>query len=131
MDKKSKYIIGIFIIFSLLVAGWGYYTFLIKRDFSIHNTTTCDPELESCFVWCEEGECEEDYYKKIIKNASNIDLCNPALEDCEPLICEPGEENCQILECSEENLEEEEMCTNPIDFQPEELVEEIPAEPEI
>ena len=116
MDKKSKYLIyGLTIIFALSALR-GYQVFFIERDFVVESTTESNPQIESCFMFCEAGECEEDYYKKIIKRAHNIPTCNEVLEECEPLACEPGETGCETISCSNEFVEEGERCTNPLDF---------------
>lgn len=120
MDRKSKYLIWAFVLLVIAAALWGYKAFIIDRNFVINTTTECDPSIESCFMWCEEGECEEDYYKKITKNASNTPVCNDAVEECEPLACGPDEADCEVIQCSVEELEEGEICTNPLDFQIEE-----------
>ena len=116
MDRASKYLIWGFVLIFIAVAYHGYRVFFVERDFIINGTTECDPAFESCFAWCEE-ECEEDYYKKITKKSSNIAVCNELFEECESLVCEPGERGCKIIYCSEETVEESEICTNPTDFQ--------------
>ena len=117
MDRKSKYLIWGFTLIFVLSVGWGYKNFIVDRNFVINSTTECDPYAESCFVWCEDGVCEEDYYKKIAKKAVTIPVCNPAEEECEPLSCGLGEEGCAITLCSAETVEEGEACTNLLDFQ--------------
>ena len=116
MDKKSKYLLLVFAALAVAVVFFGYRTFFIERDFIVRNTIPCDPQTEVCFMSCTDDVCEEDYYKKIIKNAKNIPLCNPAVGECEPLVCEPREEDCEIVSCSSESVEEGEICTNPLNF---------------
>jgi len=116
MDKRSSYLFWGFILLVIVVAGWGYRAFFIERDFVVYSTTACNPQTEICFVWCEDDVCEEDYYKKIVKNAKNIPLCYEAVEECEPLACEPEETGCEIISCSSDSVEEGEECTNPLNF---------------
>lgn len=115
MDKRSKYLILGFCLVFLLVAVKGYQTFFIEKDFMVLATTECDPTEEACFMWCEE-ECEDDYYKKIAKKGYSIPACDP-LGECEPLVCGENEPSCVVTLCSEEAVEEGEICTNPADFQ--------------
>jgi len=117
MDKKSKYLIFGFIGIFAVAAYWDYQVFFIERDFIVNSTTECDPQTESCFVSCDAGECGTDYYAKIIKKASNISVCNGALEECKPLICNSDEKGCKIIFCSEDTIQDNESCTNPKDFQ--------------
>lgn len=129
MDRKSAYLIWLLVLFGIGTGAWGYHHYFIERDFVVHTTTECDPAAEACFVWCEEGECEEEYYKKIDKSAQLIPLCDVYTEECEALTCEPGEVGCEITLCSSETVEEGEMCTDPADFQEEEESEqEVPEE---
>lgn len=117
MDVKSKYLFSGFMLLVVVISYWGYRVFFVERNFMVQSTTTCDPQAESCFVWCEDGKCEEDYYKKIMKRAYNIPVCNEALEECEPLVCETDEIGCEIMYCSGDTLQDNEKCTNPRDFQ--------------
>lgn len=117
MDKKSKYLLWAFILVAIVSAIYGYRTILGERDFVVNSTTICNPETESCFKWCDEEECEDEYYNKIIKNGQSIPVCNEALEECESLVCEPEEQDCRIITCSEETVVDGEICTNPADFQ--------------
>lgn len=111
MDKKSRYLLVIFVVLFLASVGWKYYVFIIERDFIVRTTTPCDPTEEVCFA---DGTEDAGYYKKIEKNAKNITPCNPLENDvCPDLVCEPNEEDCTVLHCSEETLEAEETCTNP------------------
>lgn len=122
MDKKSKYLIFGFIFIFAVVAYWDYRIFFIERDFVVNSTTECNPQTESCFVLCDGGECETNYYAKITKRAYNIPICNEAVENCNPLICEQDEVGCEIVYCSESSVQDNEMCTNPKDFQVKEIV---------
>ncbi len=120
MDKKSKYLIfGLVLVFAVSVY-WNYRVFFVERNFVVDSTTICDPKIESCFMWCEGGECETDYYAKITKRAYTIPICNEALEECEPLVCETDETECEITYCSGDTVQDNEVCTNSRDFQIEE-----------
>ena len=117
MDKKSKYLIGSFILIFAVSVFWDYRVFFITHDFIIKNTTVCDPQINSCFVSCDAGECGTDYYAKITKRASNIPICNVGAEKCASLICYPSEQGCEITYCSESTVQDNESCTNTKDFQ--------------
>ena len=117
MDRKSKILI---VIFALLLVGsvsldlYKYWT----KDYQIYGFAPCDPQIELCFYYpCEEGgdSCssdEVDYYKKVEKTASNVELCDPNNDDCNPLVCDENETGCHIVLCSEDTLDEGEMCSN-------------------
>jgi len=114
MDKKSKILMWVFIIALIISVGVTYYRYVIQRDYLIFAHAPCDPKTESCFYYeCEEDdlECEIEYYKKIEKKAFNIELCDSEDPECQPLVCKEGEADCEITSCSEENLEEGELCS--------------------
>lgn len=119
MDKKSIYLICGLILVLTASVYWGYRVFFIERDFIVESITTCDPKTESCFMSCDVGECDTEYYKKITKKAYTIPVCNEAIETCEPLICENGEPDCTIEYCSLDTAQEGEVCTNLADFESE------------
>lgn len=116
MDRWSKLLLGavtLVIIGSVVVS---FLRFVVFRDYLIETQVDCDPSVESCFVWeCdplseEDGEAcsgnpDEDtwYYKVIRKNAMNIPVCDPNIEECEPLSCAPGEPECEYSLCEEGN----------------------------
>lgn len=117
MDKKSRYLIFGFILIFSVSAYWGYRVFFVERNFIVDSTTVCDPAVESCFMSCDAGKCDTDYYAKITKRAYNIPICNEAIEKCEPLVCETDETGCEITYCSVDTVQDNETCTNPKDFQ--------------
>lgn len=111
MDKKSVYLLcGLILVLTAFVY-LSYRVFFIERNFLVESATACDPEIQSCFMYCDAGECKEDYYAKITKKAYNIPVCNEAVEECEPLICEDGELDCKIKYCSLDTAQEGEVCT--------------------
>lgn len=146
MDKKSKIF---FLVFLLLIIGsvaLTYWRIMVKRDYIISAQTSCDPALESCFVYeCdpedpEDPECatlpEEErisYYKLIDKNAKNIPLCDAEAESdsaeagkCpKELTCEEGEEECETILCDDSNVPEGESCNDPEQYLKDNPPEEV------
>ena len=113
MDAKSKILIGLFILFVIAAGVWKYHSFFVERDFVIYTWVSCDTTTESCFAMeCEEGdeECDDWAYKKMEIPASETPYCDPYVdEECPEPVCEVGSDCIEIL-CSEETLEEGEMC---------------------
>lgn len=118
MDKKSKILL---IIFSLLLVGSvgiTIYKYEVRNDYLISGSVPCDPQTESCFyVPCEDGDTscnsnEVEYYKKVEKRAFNIERCDPAVEGCNPLSCSENEDNCTVIYCSENNINDGEVCSS-------------------
>ena len=117
MDKKSKILL---IIFSLLLigsVGFTVYKYGIKKDYLIVGQSSCDPKNESCFyIPCAEGDitCNSTdiaYFKKVEKKAFNVELCDPAVTGCNPLVCTKNEKYCTITYCSTKTLDDGEECS--------------------
>lgn len=105
------------IIFLAAIAGaviWQYNRFVVKQDFLIYDQVSCDPKVDSCFVYvCEEGdeECDPTPFAKLEKSARFVPVCSPAGGNiCPELSCAPGELDCTITTCNEETLENGELC---------------------
>ncbi|MGB8815736.1 MAG: hypothetical protein WCC74_00650 [Minisyncoccia bacterium] len=114
MDKKSKVLFWIFGILLATSVGMTFYKYVIKKDYMVLAYVSCDSQTESCFyVPCEGIDCtaEIDYYKIINKKAYNIELCDPEVEGCNPLVCKEGEKDCEIIFCSADTLSEGEECS--------------------
>ncbi|MCK9282632.1 MAG: hypothetical protein M0P71_18600 [Melioribacteraceae bacterium] len=109
MDKKSKillWVVAIIIVFSVTLA---YSRIYILKDYQIIAEVSCDPEIESCYVY-EDEEGEISYYKNISKHASQIPVCDPHIEECEEIYCSENESNCSYQYCDLDTLEEGETC---------------------
>jgi len=65
----------------------------------------CDETDPSCDTTAPE------YYKKIEKKAFNVELCDPSVDGCNPMVCTEDEKGCSITACSEDNLSEGEACS--------------------
>jgi hypothetical protein len=116
MDKRTKILIPLLIIFFIFSVGAKYYNFVVERNFIVTSEISCDLEIESCFVWdCDmesDPECDYTPYKYISKNAKNVPYCNPYEEgECAELSCDTNEQECEITLCTEETVGEEEYCT--------------------
>jgi hypothetical protein len=118
MDKKSKILLILFLILLIGSVGLTIFKYGIKKDYLIYGSSPCDPQIESCFYYpCDEGDnsCnldEIEYYKKVEKKAFNIERCDPAVEGCNPLICAENEDDCKVTYCSEDNIDEGEVCSS-------------------
>lgn len=126
MDKKSKILVGVFVLLITASIAATYWRVFLKKDYMISAQVDCDPATEACFIWeCDPetpGECtgdpEEDiwYYEIIKKKAANIPDCDPEDENCEALVCQEGETDCEYILCSSETASEGEKCSNPEEY---------------
>ena len=140
MTEKRKNTIFWTILILLIVYAIGatYVRVFVKMDYLIMNTVSCDPAIESCFVYTAEELCEESddpdcllytedyYFKYIYKKAANIPFCeyNPELgESCPEMFCEIGEpENeCFYEYCEEDCAEFEDEIIEEIEYFEDEL----------
>ncbi|MFZ2193410.1 MAG: hypothetical protein WAV31_04170 [Candidatus Moraniibacteriota bacterium] len=122
------------ILFFILLIGSvfvTYYKIVAKNNYLIEAQTDCDPTVKNCFIWncdpesTEDGEaCTGDaevdtwYYKLVTKNAANVPLCDPEVdENCTPLVCELDEKDCMETFCDDESkLEQGVECSNPEEY---------------
>lgn len=132
MKKNSKWLLFVFAALLVSAIAWKYSVYLIERDFFITDHIPCDPALDSCFVQeCDAAnmDCDPEPYKRIEKNATNITLCPNYLTDqCPALTCEANEPDCAVTLCSEETMEEGEVCIHTPETVLESEVEPVPEE---
>jgi hypothetical protein len=114
VDTRSQVLIILFLVLLVVTSIWKYDTFFVNRDYSIYTLVSCDPEEESCFSFvCEEGdeECDDSPYKKIEMLAADAPLCDPYTDEtCDEPSCNAENGTCIVTVCSEDALEEGEMC---------------------
>ncbi len=114
MKKNSKWLLFVFIALLVSAVAWKYSVYFLERNFLITDHVPCDPSAESCFVQdCDpiDAECDTEPYKRIEKSAAYITLCpNYLLDQCPALTCEVNEPDCVLTLCSEDTLEEGEIC---------------------
>ena len=118
--QKQGFILWFGWIFLALVAlGSSYWVFIVREDFQVLATTSCDPNKETCFVYrCDSSNTDnatdlcdgaEDkaplYYTYIFKKKSQLAECDADTKECTSLVCEKGEEGCERIVCSSESLE--------------------------
>lgn len=117
VNMPSKILAAVFVLALLAAVGWNYSTFFNERDYLVYTEVSCDPETESCFSWvCEEEdeECDDAPYKKITLTAAYAPLCDIYTdEECPEPSCSPLDTACEVIFCSEETLEEGEICAEP------------------
>lgn len=122
MTEKTKNTIfwGVLVLMIAYAVGATYVRVYVQKDYLMMNEVSCDPAVESCFVYSPEEACadleSEDpncvaetepwIYKIIYKKAANIASCeyNPELgEECPELVCEEGEseDQCYYEYCEE------------------------------
>jgi len=99
--RKNIFLL-LLIILTIIVAAISYNRFVVNYDYIAYYEGECDPELESCFVGCEDDECTEEYYYfEIEKNAGDLyEQCGNNFLDCDQAyLCLPTDQYCSIKYC--------------------------------
>jgi hypothetical protein len=113
MNKDTKYLLFFLGLIVLVIVGYRYQQYVINRNFTLLVNTVCDSQTEKCFVMdCVEGEegCDKTPYKKVELVAKDAPQC---LEEhtCTSFSC--GKlENCTVSYCTEDTLEDGEVCAS-------------------
>lgn len=111
MSKGSIFFFSTITILLLIVIIYRFEQYQVEKNFYIYGTVACDTEFESCFGYecaAEDAECEISAYKKVELHASNAPKCLFE-NDCSSFSC-TNLENCSETYCSEETLEDGEVC---------------------
>jgi hypothetical protein len=123
MDIRPRTLVIICVPLIILVIIASYYRFFVAKDYIVDYEATCDPSSESCFIYCEEEECEEpEPYARISKYAADLYAqCGEDITDCESAnVCVASDRHCVMEYCSEDVVEEGESCTSEVVEVPEE-----------
>ncbi|HYE23135.1 MAG TPA: hypothetical protein VEA92_01630 [Candidatus Paceibacterota bacterium] len=98
-----QHLLAIVLLPLCLIAGIAsYYRFIAQADYTVQFEGTCDPEVENCFVACEDDECTEVYYYTLVqKHAADVYAqCGPDITDCEAAsVCLETDSTCSIEYC--------------------------------
>lgn len=114
--------------------GVTFWRIVIKKDYIIESQTDCDPTIEKCFIYtCDPqtettctGNPDDDiwYYQKVRRNANKIPVCDSGDENCQEFVCDEGEKECNVSFCTEETKSEEDVCSDPVQYNLENQEEE-------
>ena len=107
MDRKSKILLVILAVLTLIPVSMSYYRFFISRDYDILTQVSCDIKTDSCYSTkeCLDGtsNCdnpETKYYKILKIKASLLSFCNHNIESCNEPKCSVGELGCEYIKCN-------------------------------
>jgi len=108
----------------LIAAAVSYHRFMVVEDFIVQYEGACDPEVENCYVACEDDECSDVYYYTLVqKRAADVYAqCGEDITDCESAsVCLPEDRFCSIETC---DISEED-CVGPGEVEPDSEEEEV------
>lgn len=112
VDHIFFYFIALAIIASVVVS---YFRFMVWHDYLVSYEGNCDPATESCFIGCEDDECNtEYYYTQMQKYAPDLYAeCGADITDCEKAsICLSEDRGCLKTYC-DIKINEEGCAYNP------------------
>lgn len=97
----------------ILIAVISYMRFMVFADYHVTYESECNPNAESCYIGCEDENCNSKYYYSLVeKYAPNLfDQCGADITDCsDAYVCLPEDKDrCSITYCDPEAEE----CTDP------------------
>jgi hypothetical protein len=112
MKNKLKHLLVLIILVVVFVIMYRYDQYIIKKNFILEVSISCDSSKETCFVMdCSvdiDPDCDKNPYKKIKISATYAPIC---LEEhtCDDFTCD-NLNDCSTLICSDDNKESWETC---------------------
>lgn len=115
--KKNGWFFGGMFLLIALSVGVTYYRYVVSLDYLVVLEVSCDPQVESCFLYecdpeeewaeCSENPADDSYYYKYIKKKGYAVVeCVNGLEGCEEISCAEDEEDCTEILCEDSSFEE-------------------------
>lgn len=102
MKNKNKIILGVLILLVVFSLSQKFKKYVIDNDYFVYLHAPCVAQDSTCFVY------EEETYVKVYRKAYEIKKCIDG--DCDPFVCREDEQDCMIIQCSQEELEGDEVC---------------------
>lgn len=103
--KRHFFSLFLFLLIVLFL-GSSYLRFEVLNDYLVSYETDCDPEIDSCFIGCEDNECSEEYYyANIERRAYEIkSICGEDITECDEAYYCPDDSSieCKITYCNPE-----------------------------
>lgn len=110
MHFKTNYFFYIILIFLLLAIGASYYRFAVILDYRVLYEADCNPEINSCFVGCEDDLCEYYYYYNYVESNARVlsEVCGENASMCDTsILCDIEGSDCVITYCDKNDLSNE------------------------
>ena len=81
-----KHLLWLFIIPTIiLLSASAYFRFIVQQDYLVLYDVECDPITNSCYIYCEDDDCEYPYYYSLIERYAYeiYESCGDDLSQCE------------------------------------------------
>ena len=105
--SKSKILYLSVALLLILAVNATFYRFWVQMDYIVAYEYSCNPESESCFIGCEDSDCNEKYYYAIIKKKAYdvYKSCGNDVIGCDSAyICNTSDYICEISYCESDGL---------------------------
>ena len=103
---KRYFFLYTLVLLVTLATAASYYRFIELQDYTVTYEVDCNPEERNCFIGCENDECTEQYYYKLVTRMStDIEaICGQDITDCEAAAyCTEGERQCSLEYCDSDD----------------------------
>jgi len=101
---KLHYYALIICAMALLFVCATIYRFNIQQNYLVAFESDCDPETQSCFVYCENDDCNDPFFYSVIEReaaqlhemcGADVTVCDAAYScnndtTCKNLFCDPS-----------------------------------------
>ncbi|MEN9921153.1 MAG: hypothetical protein RLZZ517_131 [Candidatus Parcubacteria bacterium] len=105
MKNKNKIIFALLLLAVVVSFSQKIKKYIFDKDYFVYMNPVCIQGY-SCFT----NEDAEEPYLKVYRKAYKVQQCIE-LQNCQPDFCEAEEQDCMVVTCSEDSLEEGEICT--------------------
>lgn len=89
----------------IFTASYSFYRFIVVNNYLVGFEGSCDPEIHSCFIGCNDDACTDTYYyAKIERNAATVKKqCGADVSVCSVAeTCLENEKGCTVTYCDPE-----------------------------
>jgi hypothetical protein len=118
MNFKKYFLVYTLTPLLILSVGVSYYRFVVTKDYIASYEIDCKADTSSCFIGCEDDECEiEYYYTYIERSASELhSLCGDNVTDCLSAdSCLDSKEFCRVTFCDSDSPDNDCETVNDMD----------------
>ena len=116
MSGRKKFILFFVFVafFVLFVYASNFVRYFALKNYDLYTFTSCNPDVHSCFVTDPDFTGFVFYVAPYAKVEIPASIAPACLDEhtCENFSCDGRGEGCVITYCSEDVLEEGEICTN-------------------
>lgn len=111
MINKNKILFVLLIFVTCIALFLNFKKYILDKDYILYMHIPCT-ETGECFLVEDALDDEifnDDPYLKMYRNNQQVEYCVET-GTCDEFVCGIDETDCEIIKCSEETIEEDEIC---------------------